>query len=286
MTRALSAKAGAAMLRKAFTSKGATLSHTESLDLMAKLQGYQAWSHLQQATRDESASGQARPSTPPPGPKSAQEVLAEHYGQHGNCPASGRELWNAQDSTLDYWDWVVDRIKQSEDWETGPLTFPAPAPIAVTLPGGQASQWYIEQNLSTRCGELNDAYRELKPGLMLLTHDTALFDQLCGQMWDETTFVVRKDNAFGLLFEVEFLSQESEAHTEGEDLSQYRPRADVTTALTTKLQGLAAEYPQVEFCVPDPAEIWFERPAVWGFFKLDSLTEGQREELGMKLISL
>lgn len=286
MTRALSAKAGATLLRKAFMGKGALLSHTEALDILAKLQGYEAWSHLQKATRDNSAPERALPAASPPGPKTAREVLVEQYGLHGNCPASGRELWNAQDSTLDYWDWVVDRLAQSDDWKAGPLTFPAPAPIAVTLPGGQASQWYIEQNLSTRCGELNFAFRERKPGLMLLSHDTALFEQLCGEMWDETTFVVRKDNAFGLLFEVEFLSQESEARTEGEDLSQYLPRENVMAALTSKLVDLANEYPQVEFCVPDPAEIWFERPAVWGFFKLDTLTEEQREELGMKMLNL
>ena len=286
MTRALSAKAGATLLRKAFMSKGALLSHTEALDIMAKLQGYEAWSHLQKATRDSRAPERALPAAPPPGPKTAREVLIEQYGLHGNCPASGRELWNAQDCTLEYWDWVVDRLAQSDDWKAGPLTFPAPAPIAVTLPGGQASQWYIEQNLSTRCGELNFAFRERKPGLMLLAHDTALFERLCGEMWDEATFVVRKDNAFGLLFEAEFLSQESEARADDEDVAQYLPRDVVMASLANKLVELAKGYPDVEFCVPDPAEIWAERPAVWGFFKLNTLTEEQREELGMKLLNL
>jgi hypothetical protein len=230
----------------------------------------------------------ARPKklTKAPGPKTAQEVLIDHYGFMGDCPASGRALWDAQSSTMEYWDWVVDRITQSEAWEARPLAFPATSPIAVTLPGGEASQWYIEQNLSTRCGELNDAFCEIKPGLMILSHDNTLFEKLCSQMWDETTFIVRKDQAFGLLFEVEFLSKESEERTEGDDTSEYRPRDQVMASLAEKLVALASEYPQVEFCVPDPSEIWFERPAVWGFVKPDTLTEEQREELGLKLIQL
>jgi hypothetical protein len=294
MTRALSAKAGAALLRNAFTSKGASLSHTEALDLMAKLAGYQAWSHMQQATRNgdapasESApeSASARPAAKPRGPQTARQVLVEHYGPNGSCPAFPLEAWNAAESREDYWDWVVMQLRGSENWSKGPFQWTAPASVAVTLPSGEASQWAIEQNLSTRCGEFNDTFRELKPGLMLLEHDTPLWERLAGQMWDETTFVVRKDKAFGLLFEVEFLSKESEGRTEGEDLSQYKPREEVIATLASKLQGLAAEYPQVEFCVPDPNEIWYERPAVWGFFKLDALTEEQREDLGTKLINL
>lgn len=294
MTRALSAKAGAALLRKAFSDKGAALTHTEALDLLAKLQGYNAWSHLQQV-QGTGTIAPVSPADAPEGPPAdtaplnpalvpLRDVLLAHYGIKGDCPAYPRERWLREQPGQDYWHWLLQRIEEErpEDIERG---FRVNNDVAVTLPEGSVAVWDIEQNLSTRCGELNDAFRERKPGLALLQLDTPLYERLCTQMWDEMTFMVRKDGQFGLLFEAEFMSQESEARDD-EDVSQYKPREEVIAALVRQLGPLARQYPRVEFCVPDPAEIWAERPAVWGFFKLDALDEAQREALGRALLDM
>jgi hypothetical protein len=290
MTRALSAKAGAALLRKAFSNKGAALTHTEALDLLAQLQGYNAWSHLQQAQgsadagADRPVHAEAPAETAVPALLPLHAVLLSHYGKHGSCPAYPRERWEREAPGQYYWNWVLQRIEQDrpEDVVRG---FDVNNDVVVTLPDGRHAVWDIEQNLSTRCGELNDAFRERKPGLALLQLDTPLYERLCAQMWDEMTFMVRKDGQMGLLFEAEFLSQESEARND-EDVSQYKPRDEVIAALVRQLAVLEKQYPQVEFCVPDPAEIWEERPAVWGFFQLDALTQEQREALGRALLDM
>lgn len=289
MTRALSQKAGAALLRKTFLNKGVNLSNTEALDLIAQLQGYNAWSHMQQATKAgpppvvaPAATPTAVPASAKPGRISLLKVFEEYYGQGGSCPAYPRHSWPDVRQGETYFEWVLRRMDEDDKWN-GPKEY-LPQRVSVTQPNGKPAIWNIEQNLSTREGELNDAHADEKPGLSLLMMDTELYERLCAQMWDETTFIVRKDGEFGLLFEAEYMSQESDAGDE--DVANYKPRDQVIASLAEQLALLETQYPQVQFCVPDPTQIFYERPAVWGFYKLDALTQDEREVLGLKLITL
>jgi hypothetical protein len=282
MTRELSHKAAAALLRNTFAAKGAALSHTEALDLLAKLKGFEAWSHLQQAgglAPQVAQQPTAKPATP--GRITVQEALMLHYGAKGECPSYARATWQAQEPGTPYWDWVVDCMRANGTW-MGPEDFVTPPPVEVTLSSGRLANWNIEQNLTDRWGEVNEAHWHAKPGLPALKADDALRERLQTQMWSEDTFVVRKDGEFGLLFESEYLCDESENHNE-DDPDDYPARADVVAHLVTALAKLEKQYPQVQFCIPDPTHIWYERPAIWGFYKLDALSAEQREALSMAL---
>src|SRR3546814_377846 len=72
---------------------------------------------------------------------------------------------------------------------------------------GTTSEWAISLNLTDRWGDINDTDREKKP-LADLENNPALHEQLLKQMYCEDTFVVRKDGQYGILFELEFMSQE------------------------------------------------------------------------------
>ena len=50
MIREMTAKVAAQLVKDAFKAKGVTVSHTEALDLIARLKGFNAWSHLKSAT--------------------------------------------------------------------------------------------------------------------------------------------------------------------------------------------------------------------------------------------
>lgn len=295
MTRELSPKAGAALIRKAFTAKGASMTHTESLDLLAKLKGYESWSHLQKETsKAAKASSPVATSSSPaevkPAPEkkegiSLKDVLIQHYGYDGELPSMARSLWKDVTPYVDYWDWVVGGLAASELW-AGATHFTKRGAVGVTLPDGSVGHWNIEQNLTDRWGELNYHADQSKPGLLLLAVDRELHNRVCEQMWDEITFAVRKDGHLGLLFEVEYASIESEECDDKDAHNLYRPHEVVVAKLTSGLQLLQKDYPQVEFCVPDRNQIIRDRPAVWGFFKLDALSEEQREALGRKMLDL
>lgn len=284
MTRELSHKTAATLLRNAFASKGAALSHTEALDILARLKGFNAWSHLQQAGASTPAQAPVALEPVKTGKHSMAEALSRHYGKKGTSPNYPRETWLHQAPQQDYWEWVVSCAISNESWK-GPVEFLTSPAVDVTLSNGSQAKWNIENNLTDRWGELNDTYWQYKPGVAILTTDTALRDKLLSQMWDEITFVVRKDGKFGLLFEAEFTSQESESDN-GDTTGTYPPRATVEEFLRKSIAALEKSYPQVQFCIPDPAEIFYERPAIWGFYELDSLTAEQREALGMALLEL
>ena len=296
MTRELSPKAGAALLKKAFNAKNALLTHTEALDLVAQLKGYEAWSHLHQATQKAGKAGkEAKPAVKAATLNLAQ-VLQQHYGVDGSFSALPRDEWRyevGQNGTdLSYWDWVVKELEARELYVDNAYT--PPNACKVTLPDGTSACWNIESNLTDRWGSFNHHAWQKKPGLVVLELDEALdlYEQLTKrlreQMWGESTFVSRKDGRFGLLFEVEFASRESEAELcsdEPETLKGYAPHAEVVAQLLSGLKSLQDTF-DVEMCVPDPSEIIWNRPAVWAFVPLDAMTHEQREALGQALSSL
>ena len=110
-------------------------------------------------------------------------------------------------------------------------------------------------------------------------------------MWDEITFVVRMDGQFGLLYEVEYCSRESEQGCDPEEqasdwFKNLRPQAVVEQALLKGMEPLAQQFPGVKFGVPDAQWIIEQRPAAWAFVPDGLLDEQQRETLGKALLAL
>jgi hypothetical protein len=108
-------------------------------------------------------------------------------------------------------------------------------------------------------------------------------------MWDECTFIVRKDGKFGIWLEAEFCSLESEEHAKEDDPDWYatlKPHAEVVKALLAGMTPLAERYPGVQFAVPDESHVINDRPAAWAFVPDGLLSAEQREELGKALLDL
>lgn len=151
---------------------------------------------------------------------------------------------------------------------------------------GAFETWRIAQNLTDRWGEINTSGENVSTKL-LLQADADLMDRLQLQMFDEDTFIVRKDGAWGVLFELEFCSRESEANIDTAEENAKRPARDVVIAnLIADLQELQLQFPGVHFAVPDPVHIYEGRPAAWAFVPEGLLDEPQREALGRALQSM
>lgn len=158
-------------------------------------------------------------------------------------------------------------------------TLPDPAVAVIDAATWRPGIWHISQNLTDREGEINRHNAARKP-LSLLENNPRLLERLRNQMWGEDTFVVRKDGVFGILFEIEFMPQESE------DDNRLRPHHEVVDELVTGLNLMMPEFPGVQFAVPNSAVIWSDRPAVWAFVADGLLDDQYREWLGEALVDL
>ncbi len=140
--------------------------------------------------------------------------------------------------------------------------------------------WNISQNLTDRWGDINDAEAEKKP-LDELRNTPGLLDRLVNQMESEFTFVVRKDGRFGILFEEEYCTKESERDNgvKEEEWRHYKPHAELLQILVKVVKGLQVRFPTGEWAIPHEDEVWNGRLAIWGFFPDGSLTEQEREEV-------
>ncbi|EMG2119825.1 hypothetical protein V4Z64_006352 [Pseudomonas aeruginosa] len=153
------------------------------------------------------------------------------------------------------------------------------------------SVWKLSHNLSDRWGELNYYNAQHKP-LELLESNQPLLERLREQMVEEDTFIARKDGVFGILYEMEMLSLESDGEEftgrpgDHDQSVELRPSAVVVDDLKRKLALLVPQYPGAEFCVPVESEICNDRPAAWVFVPEGLLTLEQRIALGDALSSL
>lgn len=160
--------------------------------------------------------------------------------------------------------------------------------VFVTLGGAPNdwSVWRISQNLTDRWGDLNYHNSTAKP-LALLEEDKALLERLRSQMWDELTFIVRKDGQYGILFECEFISHESEVSMgDGNEYDQLKPHTEMIKLLDAGICDLAGLFPGVEFAIPDEDHIVNGRPAIWAFVKDGLLDAQDRERLGSFMLQI
>ena len=154
------------------------------------------------------------------------------------------------------------------------------------------AEWRIFRDLTDRWGEVN-WYDAAKKPIDKLEGDPALLAHMCAQMWDEITFIVCKDSAFGVLFEAEFCSRESELDTtkergalESNWYKRLKPHAVVVKVLLDGLKQLAERFPGVQFGVPEESVIYENRPAVWAFVPDGLLSDEKRTELGRAILDL
>jgi hypothetical protein len=144
---------------------------------------------------------------------------------------------------------------------------------------GTTSQWDFTNNISDHWGHLNDYDWENKVDGHVLDDDEALLEQLRDQMVDEVTFIAAKDGKLGLLLEIEYVSLESDGEVLDADDEDLIPYEDRVARILRNHRPLEAQYPRVQFCVPEPGEVIHDRPAIWAFFENGALTRGQRESL-------
>lgn len=163
---------------------------------------------------------------------------------------------------------------------------------AVTLPSGEQGTWNISQNLTCRWGELNDAFGDTKP-LQPLVDNPELLEGLINQMWDELTFIVRKDGQYGILFENEYCSKQSEVNMIRPDQPGYDaafaslPDEEVLRInLLSFIAKLAAKYPKVLFCLPPKEEMVEERLGIWAFVSDGLLSQEELEALGRDILEI
>lgn len=155
--------------------------------------------------------------------------------------------------------------------------------VSVTAVDGSTAEWLVSPNLTDRWGEINDFDADKKPFHELLSQPE-LLESLRGQMTGEITFIARKDGVYGLLYEVEYESIESD----GQECmtSRLKPYDDVVAAIITSMQQNAHRFPSVEMCVPPADQVCNDRPAAWAFVPDGALHEDARSELADLLNSL
>ncbi len=221
---------------------------------------------------------------------SAEELKAKYdaletgdgWSQHPDYPHSDWAYEASELNTLQgYWAWVSSQLEQRHlDALHGitPISDPAVKVRQVGGPEGE-TEWFISQNLTDRWGEINYHNSENKP-LEALEENESLLARLRAQMWGEETFIVRKDGQYGILFEAEYTSIESE------DDQSLKPHQQVVDALLHGMEKLVDQFTGVLFAVPDAGQIINDRPAAWAFVADGLLDEDQRNTLGHALVSL
>lgn len=159
-----------------------------------------------------------------------------------------------------------------------------PDQIFVRVSGSDVfdTQWEIDCNLTDRWGQINPvSSSELKHDLWA---DPVLLERLREQMFDEFTFIARKDGTWGVLFELEINTIESEEGQEWEGHYPLKSRAEREREVMEHIAKLAQQYPAVEFACPHAYAVELERSALWAFVADGVLTREQIDALGNAIL--
>lgn len=146
--------------------------------------------------------------------------------------------------------------------------------VRTTASVGFDVKWDILLCLSDRWGDLitpDGIDAEFIAAQKILSDDPKLLERLQSMMRDEITFIGQKDGQFGVLFEVEYCSAESEVGV-GACEGEYPPEAVMFERLIGYAAQLEAMFPGQQFAVPEPTVIIQGRPALWAFVPLDAAT--------------
>lgn len=156
--------------------------------------------------------------------------------------------------------------------------------IKVHTPEGE-STWAMTYDLTDRWGNLADDLKqsEKKP-VAALAAQPELLERLRSQMVGEDTFITMKDGRYGILFELEFLSQESESVIEGVLDATLPPYEAVLDELVKRIPDIIRDFPGVEVCAPHADYAYNGRPMLWAFVKDGLLDEQRLQDLHSALL--
>ena len=141
-------------------------------------------------------------------------------------------------------------------------------------------RWDMMLCLSNRWGDLicpSGMYPEYIAAQQVLKDDPVLLGRLQEMMRDEITFIAHKDGQYGVLFEVEYCSADSEV-TEGAPHGKYPPEVVMFDRLIGYASQLEEKFPGQKFAVPEPSVVMYGRPAIWTFVPLEGATSERLDE--------
>lgn len=285
MTRKLECKAASRVLKEVFLTKGMRLPHTEALDILARLEGYEAWSHMKATKRKAGDADTLRL----PAEFSFADLLVHEFGAWHSHPKYPIRDWEYavgnNDTRRGYLDWLLYEHLVHDVPELDGTMFRMPDALEVTLPDGSKTNWLLETNLSAADGVLNTHSLETKPGIVGLMLNDALYEELMSLMVSDDTYITRMNGlGYGLLFEAEYLSEESD---DLDGSRGYRPYAQMVESLCLRVrQDLSREFPDISFCVPPASQVYAGRPALWAFLplaQLKAMSKDMREALAYRM---
>lgn len=170
------------------------------------------------------------------------------------------------------------------------LSTPGGYPVCQAGSVEEVCHWPIELDISDRYGEFL-SLPAFSSAVHMLRMDHELLDRLREQMRGEITSIARLDGKFGILFEVNFSSIESDGGAVIPELAvpkwaELRPHHEVVAQLMDGLATLSKSYPQVRFGVPDRRLTYRNRPVAWAFVADGTLSADQLDDLEQAMLKL
>lgn len=278
-------KTQARNLGRLFEDRGIKLSRNEMLEALAAVHGASNWQTLRTLEK-----GHARPeprSEAGPWTLSSDGIFDRASEQFNDLNAAvaaaservklGREclVWAQHANGR-----TVCAAVQAPDVPETALAEQA----SVLLLDGSAAVWSIENYLSDRWGNLNDHGLDYKPSLSEVTAE--LWTRLADQLVDETSFIARLDDEWGVLLEIELQCHDSDPDAEG--LTAKDTFDAVTESIRLRLNELGVEktFSGVRFGLVQGEGLINGRPGVWAFVRDGLLSSSERTALGDLLLTL
>lgn len=268
-------------------TSGQQMTHTQALDLLAKLENYNSHGHKSSVSKKKKGN---TPQVVTPLASAAVEVVtgitAEAVAQEwlANGGVSKRfpladwqyEVDNGG-TKRSYAQWLLSQhfvhradienlrnlspegeaakefyCQLSElDFE-GRVFMSAAREIQVLNEQGMDATWKLEPNLSCRWGELNDDSFEKKPGFVqCLLEDFDAIDKLENCMAEESTFIAQCDGKLGLLLEYELYTRESAEVNQDKDAPSIKTEAETLAHYAKVLQQVkpSESFPWARFAI-------------------------------------
>lgn len=140
--------------------------------------------------------------------------------------------------------------------------------------------WRVSHKMTEEDGELHLENREQKPFRALLEVngllDEGKYHRLRDQMWEYSSYIVRKDGEFGILYETHFDLSGTDACS----------NSKVEAWLAGVLPKLQSEFPSLELALPSVGDSPNRLTTLWIFVRSGSLNAESRTALGFALDQL
>lgn len=148
-----------------------------------------------------------------------------------------------------------------------------------------STRWESLQFLSDRFGEIDAHAKEPTPEHQRLLDDERFATQLVWQIWGEAGFVAYLEGQYGVLYEGEFPTLESDGHDK--EFEGLRPRAEINAEMIARIPALEAAFPGVRFAVPHHDALLENRSGLWAFVPDGLITDTlERRRLGNAVLEM